>query len=299
MRISGSGVRRTMATGIAALLFNMTVVDRELMAAPVPIVVDLAGVLDAESDDTLAFTPDGKTLFFDRTTGTKKFIMMTRQVNGHWTAPVTAPFSGQWYDQNPAVAPDGSFLIFDSDRPTSNTGKPLVQSFFSKPGPGSNLWRVNREANNWGRPIWLGAVVNDSPFIDFPSVVGDGSIYYLRMDQGNVHIFRSQYRDGHYLPGIRVPVGDPTVSTHDPAVAPDESFMIFDYGKVKNGLGRLCIAFRAGDHWGRPIDLGDEINQDVPWGPHLSTDHRTVFFSGATHLWSLSLIPWLPAEARK
>jgi hypothetical protein len=168
-------------------------------------------------------------------------------------------------------------------------GQPLVQHYFAQPGPGSNIWRVERTGAGWSEPVWLGAVVNDTPFIDFPAIAGDGSLYFLRRDQGATHIFRSQYRDGYYLPAVRVAIGDPKVTTHDAAIAPDESFMVFDYGQVKNGLGRLCIAFRQGDHWGLPVDLGDVVNEDVPWGARLSPDHRTVYFTGATKIWSLSL----------
>jgi hypothetical protein len=261
-----------------------------------PVIVDLGGILNPDSDDTLAFTPDGKFVFFDRSTDTTKFVMVSRRVKGRWSAPEVAPFSGHWFDQNPVVAPDGSYLIFDSDRPASGAGAPLVQSFFGKQNPGSNLWKVRRLGNHWSEPAWLGPVINDSPFIDSPSIVGDGSVYFLRVDQGAVHIFRSQYKAGRYLRAERVAIGDPAVTTHDPAVAPDESFMVFDYGKVKNGLGRLCIALREGEHWSKPFDLGEEINRDIPWSPHLAPDHRSVFFTGATHTWSLDLTPWLPGK---
>lgn len=295
---SASG--RRYARGFAAAACALGLLNSAAAVVPAnPVIVDLGGILNPESDDTLAFTPDGKTVFFDRSTDTTKFVMVSRRIQGRWSAPKVASFSGHWFDQNPVVSPDGSFLIFDSDRPTSRAGQPLVQSFFGRQNPGSNLWRAARIGDRWGEPVWLGPIINDSPFIDSPSIVGDGSVYFLRMDQGAVHIFRSQFKAGRYLPARRVAIGDPAVTTHDPAVAPDESFIVFDYGKVKNGLGRLCIAFRDGDQWGKPMDFGDDINRDIPWSPHLGPDRRTVFFTGATHSWSLSLVPWLPVGAGK
>jgi hypothetical protein len=291
-------VARWLARSIAAIWCVMAGIDSAAALAPATaVVVDLGGILNPDSDDTLAFTPDGNSVFFDRSTDTTKFVMVSRRMKGRWSAPEVASFSGHWFDQNPVVSPDGSYLIFDSDRPTSSTGQPLVQTFFGKQNPGSNLWKALRTGNHWGKPVWLGPVINDSPFIDSPSIVRDGSVYFLRLDQGAVHIFRSQFTAGQYLPAQRVAIGDPAVTTHDPAVAPDESFIVFDYGKVKNGLGRLCIAFRDGDHWSKPLDFGDDINRDVPWSPHLGPDHRTVFFTGATHSWSLPLAPWLPVRA--
>jgi hypothetical protein len=105
-----------------------------------------------------------------------------------------------------------------------------------------------------------------------------------------MHIFRSQYQNGRYLPAARVPLGDAAVETHDPAVAPDQSFIIFNYGRTKGGLGRLCIAFRKGDRFSAPEDLGDAVNRDNPWGSRLGgVDYRTVYVTGTTHIWSFSL----------
>ena len=83
------------------------------------------------------------------------------------------------------------------------------------------------------------------------------------------------------------------MSTHDPAVAPDQSFIVFDYGKVKGGLGRLCIAFREGDHWSRPIDLGDAVNRDLPWGAHLAPDGHTLYVTAQSGIEQFPLEPWL------
>lgn len=267
-------------------------------AAPQP--VTLEGILHADSDDTLAFTPDGGTVFFDRSEGTHKTIMLSHRIGGHWTPPQVAGFSGRWFDQDPLVAPDGSYLLFNSDRPVRPGGQPLVQDYFvGGRAPGSHLWRVDREGNGWGKPVWLGPVINGDVFIDFASVTADGTLYFMRFDPKArvMHTWRSRYRDGKYLAPERAGLGDPDVSTHDPAVAPDESFIVFDYGKVKGGLGRLCIAFREGDRWSRPVDLGDAINRDLPWGAHLAPDGHTVYVTGQSGIAQFSLEPWLRRHA--
>ena len=267
-------------------------------AVPRPVALD--GILHADSDDTLAFTPDGDTVFFDRSEGARKTIMVSHRVDGRWTPPQVAAFSGRWFDQDPLVAPDGSYLLFDSDRPVRPGGPPLVQDYFvGGRAPGSNLWRVDRQGEGWGKPVWLGPLINNDVFIDFASVAADGTLYFMRFDPEArvMHTWRSRYREGRYLPPERAGLGDPAMSTHDPAVAPDESFIVFDYGKVKGGLGRLCIAFREGDHWGRPIDLGDEVNRDLPWGAHLAPDGHTVYVTGQSGIRQLSLQPWLRRRA--
>lgn len=258
--------------------------------------VSLGGIINQETDDTLAFTPDGKTVFFDRSEGSRKTIMVSRKIQGRWSEAEVASFSGQWFDQNPIVSPDGRYLLFNSNRPPQPGGRPLVQTYFSKSAaPGSNIWRVDRRTNGWGQPRWLGARINSDVFIDFASIAGDNAIYFMRVDVQNrvMQLWRANYRHGDYTPPERVLLGDPMVSIHDPAVASDQSFIVFDYGRVTGGLGRLSIAFRDGGHWSDPIDLGDLVNADIPWGAHLSPNQRSAYVTGQSGIWRLDLTPWL------
>ena len=55
----------------------------------------------------VAMTPDGIELYFGVTLGGQSMIMVTRQVDGIWTEPVVAPFSGRHNDLEPAISPDG------------------------------------------------------------------------------------------------------------------------------------------------------------------------------------------------
>jgi hypothetical protein len=292
--ISGCLVLAVGSTFAATHAFATTIADA------VPQRITLDGIINPETDDTLAFTPDGNTVFFDRSEGKHKTIMVSHKRNGHWSPPQVAGFSGHWFDQDPVVAPDGSYLLFNSDRPVKPGGQPLVQHYFrGGPGPGSNIWKVERHGDRWGPPKWLGPVINNDVFVDFASIAADNSLYFMRFDRkaNAMHIWRSQYRDGKYLAPMRAWLSNIAVPTHDPAIAPDQSFIVFDIGRVKGGLGRLCIAFREGAHWSRPIDLGDAVNQDVPWGAHMAFDGRTIYFTGNSGIWQLSLEPWLRRHA--
>src|SRR5918995_1866500 len=53
-----------------------------------------------EFDSHPAFTPDGKTLYFVRSTPNFNLwtILVTRFQNGRWSTPEVAPFSGQYAD---------------------------------------------------------------------------------------------------------------------------------------------------------------------------------------------------------
>lgn len=283
-------------TTVCSLLLVTGAAAAQSTISPRPVPVTLGGIIHSDSDDTLAFTPDGDTVFFDRSSGRRKTIMVAYRRDGRWSAPRVAGFSGHWFDQDPVVAPDGSYLLFDSDRPAVPGGAPLKQDYFKGGvGPGSNIWRVDRHGDSWGKPMKLGPVINSDAFIDFPSIAADGTLYFMRWDNTAkvMHVLRSAYRHGRYLRAEPAGLAAPSISLHDPAVAPDQSFVVLDCGKTKGGLGRLSIAYRERGHWSEPVDLGDAINADLPWGSHLAPDGHTVYFTGNSGIWRLSLDPWL------
>lgn len=258
--------------------------------------ITLGGIINQDADDTLAFTPDGRTVFFDRSEGTRKTIMVSRRVDGRWSIPVAAPFSGRWFDQNPVVSPDGKYLLFNSDRPVRRGGKPLVQSYFSPAGsPGSNIWRAERRGSGWAEPVHLDSAVNGDAFVDFPSVAADGTIYYMRFEalSRTMQLWRAGLHRGHYGMPERVILGDGAAPIHDPAVAPDQSFIVFNYGKVSGGLGRLSIAFASRSGWTQPLDLGEVENADLPWGAHILPGNREVSVTGRKGIRKIGLDPWL------
>ncbi|GAA0707856.1 hypothetical protein [Dokdonella soli] len=290
-------------------------------ASPEPEIFAPGVISGPAKEDSAAFTPDGNAVYFDRSQWPNAFIMVSHREHGTWSTPRIAPFSGQWLDHDPAMAPDGSFLVFASSRPSTEGGAPVK-------GAG-NLWRVNRQGDGWSAPVRLPDTINSSPKTYAPSVAGDGSLYFQQTDEatGEFHIFRSQYREGGYAPPVRVALGDAGTHELDPAIAPDESFIVFDSNDpAKPGRDRLFIAFREGDHWGKPTDLGNAVNAagSGPWGAHLGADHRTLYFSsdrtlpiafprsreqaekdlarmqawdnGNENLWSVSLAPWLDAH---
>jgi WD40-like Beta Propeller Repeat len=76
------------------------------------------GVISGPAHDSApAFTPNGKTIFFGRSSSAAAFILVSERIAQGWSEPKIAPFSGRWLDMEPAMAPDGTYLIFASNRP--------------------------------------------------------------------------------------------------------------------------------------------------------------------------------------
>lgn len=270
------------------------------------------------NDDAPAFTPDGATVFFGASARPLSTILVSHRQGGAWSKPEVASFSGEWSDQQVTMAPDGAFLVFVSNRP-------LVAG--DKSHPSGNLWRVDRIGAGWGQPVHLPAAVNRDASIWAPSIAGDGSLYFIDREKAGApfRLWRSQWRGGTYEAATAVSFGDPSTQDVDPAVAPDESFIVFASTRPGSDKPeRLFIAHREGDHWGRPFDLGDKVNGAGDTnGARLGPDHRTLYFTsdrttpahlprtqtqaeqdlararswdnGLTNIWRVSLAPWLDA----
>jgi Tol biopolymer transport system component len=266
------------------------------LAAPTPFAPDmLAGPGSVSSP---AFAPDGKTVVFDISDhGSTLYI--SHRVGGAWTAPVVAPFSGGTYlDHDATMAPDGSYLVFVSNRPAATGGPIVTVTHNGKVSPwGGNLWRVDRHGESWGVPVRLPDAVNGSVQTYAPSIAADGSIYFIHPDEaGAFHIYRSTYRDGAYLPAERLNIGAANAHEMDPAIAPAQSFIVFDAPDPKHpDSDILFVAHRTATGWTTPIAL-DAINgDDQPWGAHLGPDGRLYFSSSrgrtdnVAKLWSAPL----------
>jgi Tol biopolymer transport system component len=282
------------------------------------------GVISGPANDgSPTFTPDGRTLFFTRSGANAAFILESHLKNGTWAAPTIAPFSGQWNDQHPAMAPDGSYLVFVSRRPAPGVTEQVA-----------HLWRVNRTGDGWGTPEHLPAAVNISTRIFAPSVAADGSIYFLSIAVGGhrtFQLYRSRFANGAFRQAERLPFSDSATSDVDPEIAPDQSFLVFASAGRRGGDSKehLYIVFNTGGTWGAVTPLRYAGDDDQGWStdnePKLGPDRRTLYFTsdrtlaphlprtpeqgkadlarveawdnGNTNVWSLSLAPFLDTRS--
>ena len=251
---------------------------------PVPEVFAPGVVSRGAHEAAPTFSPDGATLYFQRSTPDIGAIMTAHRRGDGWSRPVVAPFSGGgWTDMEPAMAPDGSFMIFVSNRPTTANGKVLDGHFGGKlqPGGGGNLWRVARIGRGWGVPERLPEAINAGTSVFAPSVVRDGSLYFMRPDpaSGRFRLYRSQWRDGDgYQSPVPLPFSTGATTDVDPAVDPDERYMVFGSGRAPAADMDLFLVRHAGTGWGTPRRLAfNAKGSDAE--PRLSPDRRWLYFS--------------------
>ena len=254
-------------------------------AAPPPEVFAPGVVSGPAHEAAPVFSANGRTLWFGRSDGPQSTILESRLTAAGWSAPVTAPFSGRWSDMEPALSPDGRFLVFVSNRPKQDGGAPLDGFFMGRkhPGGGGNLWRMERTAAGWSAPQRLPDVVNASDSTFAPAIAADGTLYFMRPTPDGRHfrIYSARAKaDGGYEAPEALPFSDGLHTDVDPAVAPDQSYLVFGSSRPPARGMDLFIAFREDGRWGRPRHLGDVVNapgSDAE--PRLSPDGRTLYFS--------------------
>ncbi|RUL77573.1 TolB family protein [Dyella choica] len=232
------------------------------------------------NDSAPAFSPDGKTVFFTHRDGAITIMMATLH-NGRWSQPQVAPFSGQWRDIEPAMAPDGSYLVFVSNRPVKAGDAPLTGFFGgrSQPGAGGNIWRVDRKGDGWGEPVRLPDSINSNSAIYSPAVAGDGSIYFNQPDPltRKSHVYRAQAKRNGFETPVALSISDGSHPGYDVAVAPDESFLVFSANRVpaEKDQSLLFVAFRRNGKWTEPQALDPHLEGIEA---RLSPDLKTLYF---------------------
>jgi hypothetical protein len=271
--------------GLAALMYSGATPADALPQVFAP------GVISGPANNSApAFTPEGKTVYFTRSNCSDYDILVSRFDGKTWSQPKIAPFSGQWRDLEPAMAPDGSYLNFASSRPASPGGTPPDGNWSGQPHPGKggNLWRVDRKGEGWSSPQRLPDAVNRSGNVFSPSIAANGDLYFMDAAGEGMHfrLFMSALKDGVYQPPVALPFTEGQWGGVDATVAPDESFLVYSSNRppTPDKQQDLFIVFRKGGTWGEPQHLPDAINALSPSiEARLGADRHTLYFTN-THL---------------
>lgn len=245
------------------------------------------GVISGPANDAgPTFSSDGKTVYFFRSNGNDYFIMESHRTKDGWSDPTIAPFSGQWRDLEPAMAPDGSYLIFASTRPVPGSSTPPDGTWGGQPhlAKGGNLWKVQRKGEGWGEPQRLPDTINRSFNVFSPTIAANGDLYFMEAAGEGLHfrLFMSALKDGQYQPPVALPFTAGQYGGVDAAVAADESYIVFSSNRppAPPGQSAIFIAFRKDGVWGEPQPLPDAINSFANANEaHLSPDGKTLYFA--------------------
>lgn len=213
-----------------------------------------------EAEYKITFSPDGMAFCYNLSTPKaqwivepvglfkKSFMMYTCVEAGHWTEPKELPFDLHLDKHYPFFSPDGQRLYYNDIK----DGAPRKMV-------------VEREKEDWSDPRELefeGEFQRDGLFM---SIASNGNLYFgMSPDGENTFIYFSKYENGVYRKPVMLrDVIAEAGGGHHPYIAPDESYLIFDYRTSNNGTGEedLYISFRdPNGKWMKPINMGKGVN---------------------------------------
>ncbi len=228
------------------------------------------GLLSAGCDvSSITFTPDGMELcYFLWTPGgetlaepkgpfQQMIIMYSRMKNGRWTEPKEFSFNHDRKQCYPFFSPDGQRIYFISWRS----------------GQGPAMF-VERSKGEWSEPKDVD--LKDDNKTGFVSVAASRNLYFS-------NFIRYCFENGGYTTPekLDIPVND--LGCHHPFIAPDESYIIFDFPNAENGFGEedLYISFRdKKGEWTEAQNMGEGINTGYrDKRAFVSFDGKYMFFS--------------------
>ena len=244
------------------------------------------GVISGPSNDGApTFTPNGRTLLFERSNASWSTILVSHRVGDHWSTPEIAPFAGPSSDQQPAFSPDGRYLIYASSRARPSSAAPSAPLELV-----TNLWRVERSSGGWSQPIRLPDEVNISKRVFKPSIAANGDLYFMS-DEGTGggapkwRLYRAEFAQGGYRRAAPLSFSDGRFPDVDPYVAPDQSYVVFSSKGRRQPQDddheHLYIVRRNGVTWGPVMPLryaGDDRGYD-DGEAQVGPDGDTLYFT--------------------
>ncbi len=240
---------------------------------------------------TAVFSPDGNEVYwhpmelFPGEVYSRGGLLTMRRVDGRWTAPALAPFSGASQgDDQPFFTGDGKRLYFMSRRPfRGETG--LMKE---------RIWVLDRTGEGWSEPRPLDPIVNVHQMHWQFSLDRKGNLYFAGTGPDSVgmqDIYLARSVDGNFEKPVSLgsPVCTPGIED-TPFIAPDGSYLLFSQ------KFDLWVSFRNADGtWSAPINLGPEINSpSIDLCPMVTADGKYLFFLSQREGESLAF--WVKAD---
>ncbi len=236
---------------------------------------------------TVSFTDDGKECYF--TAESREYnggtIMVSKLENGRWTTPEPAPISGTYREIDPLITPDGSAMLYCTNRPV-NKGDKVTGNM--------DIWMIKRDGKSWDEPMYLGNDVNTEGQDWFPTLTRSGTLYFSPWIGNISDIHTSTKKDGKYQKSTKLSdqVNSPSLD-YDPFISPDERYLIFCSNRP-DGFGDvdLYICFKKRDgSWTKAKNMGYKINSEgAEFAPTISPDGNYLFFARDRKIY------WVKAE---
>lgn len=238
-------------------------------------------ISDGLPNRDMAISPKKDEIFYtvQQRGGGISAIMSMKYVNGKWTSPEVAPFSGIYNDLEAAFSPDGNEIYFSSKRMIADT---LSKNY--------DLYKVSRTKSGWSVPERLPSTVNTSEDEFYPSVSKTGNLYFTRnVGENKEDIMLARWKEGTYQQPESLPEAINSKGFEFNAyVDPSEKFIIFTGFRRKDdrGGGDLYISVKnAKNEWQPAENLGENINSTtLDYCPFMMPGENYLFFTSSRNV---------------
>ena len=241
---------------------------------PVPMLFEIPGVT---SPWHITFEPDGNTFYFLADSNDMEIVKFCHFENGEWSYPQTAIFSGKYRIETPNISPDGNKFFFTY----AESGK-------------ENIYVINKSDSGWNNPIDMGTPINSPYFDSSPTVTLNGNLYFGSARTGRFQYYCSQLINGNYATPERLDNSINQYNLLEFFISPDENYLLFGRYISETNYSDIYIAFKNGDQWTTPLNLGPKINNSISDSrPCISPDGNYLFFSASGGIYQVDWKPML------
>lgn len=182
-----TGNRESSITGerFSDLFISSFEVQKQKWSAP-KLLDETLSINTGEEEGAPSFSANGNQLYFtrcryDKSEDLGSEIYVSSQSRGEWSEPIKLELVGDsLIAAHPSLSEDGETLYFASDRPGGFGGK--------------DIWKVEKNGGDFGRPVNLGSEINTPGNEVFPYIHADGTLYFssdYHIGLGGLDIFKA------------------------------------------------------------------------------------------------------------
>jgi Tol biopolymer transport system component len=214
------------------------------------------------------WTPDGKEFYFARSetqdVNSNWAIWVVEEIDGNWTEPEIASFSGLYRDFSPFITPDKKNMLF-------------YRMSSAEAEAREGTWIIEKKGDKWGEPRFL------------------VEAYCLTTSDFHSFYFTTDYRDSTNRDIAMITYANETFSETQELkgeinsneydahswISADGSFLIFDSSRP-GGFDNtdIYVCFRESDgSWTESFNLGKNINEGHHFIPSVTPDSEYIFFA--------------------
>lgn len=226
--------------------------------------------------NAVEFSPDGQSMFVALETARvakvegrapapnapEIALYESRREGDRWSRPQLLPFAGTYKDYEAALSPDGSWMLFNSWRPTPD----------GHSSEKNNLWLTRRTSSGWSAPVYLAAINTPGKEESYAAIAPDGVVVFLGEGPADAHgvdynLYQTRISGDTAAPPTPFAPAATTAGEGDPWFARDGSYVIFtrwDRARDWQVDADLYVTFRRGQAWTAAVPL-TEMND--PAGP--------------------------------